>query len=381
MFLNVLSKQLKIGFRNKMNVFWTLMFPVILGTLFYIGFGSIFDSYASESIKTAVVFETEDEAVRSSITESLSSLESNGTKLLDITVKAEDESIKLLDDEEVNGIITVSEDGRLSLKAKTNGNQTSVQETIVTAYNQNRDLIEKVAADHPDRLQDVLAGVSDRVSYINGKDMAGDNKDPYVSYFYNLIVMTALFAALNSIRIGHNCQANMSAIGARTNASPMKRSVFQAGSLVAAYIVQTLIIFVALAYLLFGLKIRFGGNTLLIFATTALASLLGVALGFFVGNIGSFALSKKESIITAITLGCCALSGLMIGDIKMDIEKSVPIINRINPAAVMSDAYVNLNIFGPGRRYLVCIAYMAVLSAVFIILGLALGRRNSYDSI
>ncbi|MCR5149077.1 MAG: ABC transporter permease [Eubacterium sp.] len=381
MFSNVFSKQLKIGIRNKSNVFWTLMFPIVLGTLFYIAFGSLFKSFVSEPIKTAVIYETADEDIKSQITDFLSNLETNGKKMLDIEVMDLEKAEKLLDDEDVNGIITVTDNGRLLLKAKTNGNQTSVQESIVTAYNQSADLVEKVAAEHPDKLPEVLASISERANYIDQKDMAGENKDPYVAYFYNLMVMTALFGSMNSLRIGNNCQANMSAIGARTNASPLKRSIFQLGGFLAAYIVQTVIVFIGLAYLIFGLRIKFGGDTILIFVTTAIGSLLGIALGFFVGNLGSMAVSKKESILVAITLGSCALSGLMIGDIKVDIEEKAPIINRINPAAIMGDAYYNLNIFGPDKRFYECLIIMTAVSIALIVAGLFLGRRNSYDSI
>ena len=197
----------------------------VLGTLFYIAFGSIFKNYASEPIKTAVVYEMENKEGRNQIMDFLTNLETDGRKLLDIEVMDMEKAEKLLDDEDVNGIIIIKDDGKLLLKAKTNGNQTSVQESIVTAYNQSVDLIEKVEEEHPEKLMDVLANVSERVTYINQKDMAGDNKDPYVAYFYNLMVMTALFGSMNSLRIGNNCQANMSALGARTNASPLKRSV------------------------------------------------------------------------------------------------------------------------------------------------------------
>ena len=57
MFLNILCKKLKICVNNKQNIFWTLMFPIILGTLFTIAFGGIFETYKFEEIKTAVVFE------------------------------------------------------------------------------------------------------------------------------------------------------------------------------------------------------------------------------------------------------------------------------------------------------------------------------------
>lgn len=382
MFLNVFKNQLKMGFRNKSNVFWTLMFPIILGTLFKITFGNIYNEYKSEAIKTAVVFETDNEDVMSTTKAYLEGLEMDGHKMLDISYMDYDSAVALLkDDEQVNGIISVKDDGRLALDISSNGVLSTIQETITTIYNQNVGLIEKVAAEHPENLPQVINNISERAEYINAHNLAGDNKDPFISYFYNLIAMTALFAALNSVRIGNNCQANMSSLGARTNASPVSRMTIQAAGFFAAYIVQTAIIFVGLTYMLFGIKINFGGDIPLIYFTTALASFLGIALGFAVGNLGNFAIEKKESILVGITLTGCALSGLMYGDMKVIITEKAPIINKINPAAVISDSYYCLNMFGAGSRYFMTLIYMLILSAVLIALGLFMGRRNHYDSI
>ena len=382
MFSNVFKAQLKMGFRNKSNVFWTLMFPIILGTLFKITFGNIYNEYKAEAIKTAVVFETENESVKTNTKTYLEGLEMDGHKMLDISYMDYDSAVALLkDDEQVNGIISVKDDGRLALDISSNGVLSTIQETITTIYNQNVGLIEKVAAEHPENLPQVIKNISERAEYINAHNLAGDNKDPFVSYFYNLIAMTALFAALNSVRIGNNCQANMSSLGARTNASPVSRMTIQAAGFFAAYIVQTAIIFVGLTYMLFGIKINFGGDIPLIYFTTALASFLGIALGFAVGNLGSFAIEKKESILVGITLTGCALSGLMYGDMKVIITEKAPIINKINPAAVISDSYYCLNMFGAGSRYFMTLIYMLILSAILIALGLFMGRRNHYDSI
>ena len=173
----------------------------------------------------------------------------------------------------------------------------------------------------------------------------------------------------------------MSSLGARTNASPVSRMTIQVAGFFAAYIVQTAIIFVGLTYMLFGIKINFGGDIPLIYFTTALATFLGIALGFAIGNLGSFAIEKKESILVGITLTGCALSGLMYGDMKVIITEKAPIVNKINPAAVISDSYYCLNMFGAGSRYFMTLIYMLILSAVLIALGLFMGRRNHYDSI
>ena len=382
MFLNILCKKLKICLNNKQNIFWTLMFPIILGTLFTIAFGGIFETYKFEEIKTAVVFDTDDAQVIENAKNVLEGISNDGKKLLDIQYMEYDEAEALLKDgERVNGIIRVKEDGKLTLDIISNGNESTIQQSIVTGYNQNVTMIEKVAKEHPEKLGEVIKGISKSTSYVIPKSLGGDNKDPFISYFYNLLAMTTLFASMHSLRIGNNTQANMSKVGARANASPVRRMSFQIAGFIASYLVSFAVVEIGLTFLLFVLKVEFGGDILMIYLTSALAALLGVALGFFVGNLGSFSLEKKESILVAITLTGCALSGLMYGDMKIIIAEKAPIINKINPAAVISDSYYALNMFGAGSRYFETVIYMVVLSLVLTIGGLLLGRKVSYDSI
>ena len=382
MFLNILCKKLKICINNKQNVFWTLMFPIILGTLFTVAFGGIFESYKFEEIKTAVVFDTDNTQVIENAKTVLENISNDGRKLLDIQYLGYDEAEALLKDgEKVNGIIRVKEDGKLALDIISNGNASTIQQSIVTGYNQNVTMIEKVASEHPEKLSEVLKGVSESTSYVLPKSLGGDNKDPFISYFYNLLAMTTLFAAMHSLRIGNNTQANMSKVGARANASPVRRMSFQIAGFIASFLVSLALVEIGLTFMIFVLKVEFGGDILMIYLTSGIATLLGVSLGFFIGNLGSFSLDKKESILVAITLTGCALSGLMYGDMKIIITEKAPIINKINPAAVISDSYYALNMFGAGNRYFETVIYMVGLSLVLTIGGLLLGRKVSYDSI
>ena len=382
MFLNILCKKLKICVNNKQNIFWTLMFPIILGTLFTIAFGGIFESYKFEQVKTAVVFDTDDEQVIENAKTFLEGISNDGKKLLDIQYMEYDEAEALLKDgEKVNGIIRVKEDGKLTLDIISNGNESTIQQSIVTGYNQNVTMIEKVAKEHPEKLGEVIKGISKSTSYVIPKSLGGDNKDPFISYFYNLLAMTTLFASMHSLRIGNNTQANMSKVGARANASPVRRMSFQIAGFIASYLVSLAVVEIGLTVMIFVLKVEFGGDMLMIYLTSALATLLGVSLGFFVGNLGSFSLDKKEGILVGITLLGCALSGLMYGDMKIIIAEKAPIINKINPTAVISDSYYALNMLGVGSRYFETVMYMVGLSLVLTIGGLLLGRKVSYDSI
>ncbi|MBR6476454.1 MAG: ABC transporter permease [Lachnospiraceae bacterium] len=382
MFLNILCKKLKICINNKQNIFWTLMFPIILGTLFTIAFGGIFETYKFEEIKTAVVFDTDDAQVIENAKTFLEGISNDGKKLLDIQYMEYDEAEALLKDgEKVNGIIRVKEDGKLTLDIVSNGVLSTIQQSIVTGYNQNVTMIEKVAKEHPENLYEVIKSVSESTSYVLPKSLGGDNKDPFISYFYNLLAMTTLFASMHSLRIGNNTQANMSKVGARANASPVRRMSFQIAGFIASFLVSLAVVEIGLTVMIFVLKVEFGGDILMIYLTSALATLLGVSLGFFVGNLGSFSLDKKEGILVGITLLGCALSGLMYGDMKIIIAEKAPIINKINPTAVISDSYYALNMLGVGSRYFETVMYMVGLSLVLTIGGLLLGRKVSYDSI
>ena len=129
------------------------------------------------------------------------------------------------------------------------------------------------------------------------------------------------------------------------------------------------------------LGINFGGNAGMILLTTTIGNLMGLSLGYMVSHIGHFSYKKKDTILTIITLGGGAISGLYAIQLKAVVEAKAPIINRINPMSVITDAFYSLNIFGTGDRYLRAILTMIGLSVIFFIVGVLLGRRNQYESL
>ena len=63
------------------------------------------------------------------------------------------------------------------------------------------------------------------------------------------------------------------------------------------------------------------------------------------------------------------------------VEKHAPIINRINPAALISDAFYCINVYNDTARYYRNLVTLAVMSAAFVMASFLLIRRNRYDSI
>ena len=78
----------------------------------------------------------------------------------------------------------------------------------------------------------------------------------------------------------------------------------------------------------------------------------------------------------ASTLLMCFLAGLMVGNMKYFIETNAPVINKINPAAVISDSFYSLCVFGDVKMYARCILTLVVMSVVFFGISVVCIRRD-----
>ena len=62
-------------------------------------------------------------------------------------------------------------------------------------------------------------------------------------------------------------------------------------------------------------------------------------------------------------------------------QKNMPVINRINPAARISDAFDCINVYDDMSRYYRNLFTLAVMSIILVTASFLLIRRESYDSI
>ena len=129
------------------------------------------------------------------------------------------------------------------------------------------------------------------------------------------------------------------------------------------------------------LDIDLGNNYLAILATNFMGSLIGICLGLMIGCIGKLTFSAKIGICTSTTLLTGFLSGLMFGNMKDVIEQNAPILNRINPAAVLSDAYYCISVYNDTLRYQRCMITLLIMSVLFLGIAFLGVRRERYDSI
>ena len=311
----------------------------------------------------------------------------DGTHMIDRKeVGSMEEAEQLLKDGEINGIIVVSSLTDISLKVYDNGTSESILISVISTYKRQMDMVIAVMNDDElsaeyDSMDSVLDEKLSNIDFVKASGVAGDNKDPFVAYFYNLIAMICLMGSMAELSTVVHNQANQSTEGMRIDVSPVNKTVYELTQYVAITFTQIIILLIALTYYMFVLKIHFGGDIGMIYLTTTVSSVLGTSLGFMIGHIGTAKEDFKSMILLVITVGGGFMSGLMYPDMKAIIEEKFPLFNRINPSAVLTDAFLSLNLYGVGARYYRSMAYVAILTVVFMTVGIVFSRRKQYASL
>ena len=109
-------------------------------------------------------------------------------------------------------------------------------------------------------------------------------------------------------------------------------------------------------------------------------SLIGVSMGMFIGSFGKMQ-EGVRSLMLGISMVSSFLAGLMNGNMKDIVEKSVPFVNRINPASLISDAFYCINVYDDMTRYYRNLITLAVMCVVLVMASFFMVRRERYDSI
>lgn len=377
MFFHIYKYRLKGLVRNWQGLFWTLAFPMILGTLFFVTFGNFMDREEKlEAIPAAAVMETQDSYFK----ELLDELSKPGNnQIMNIQYTDGDKAEKLLSDGKIDGIFYVSDTVELMVK-KTGINQ-SILSSILDSYLQVENMIQKSMKENPASAQLILKSLNEDVILNKEITLSSGNLDSMMQYFYALLAMASLYGCFLGLYNAGYIQANLTTLAARKMTSPVHRMTMIMGDFAAAVTVHFCSLLILMGYLRFVLGVDFGNKILPILLLTLIGTLMGVSMGFFAGCVGRTSLSIKTGIMIAVNMFLCFFSGLFINTIKNDVEQVFPILNRINPAVVLSDAFYALDIYDNYDRYLKNIIILLAFAAAFCIGGFLLARRKKYASL
>lgn len=378
--------------RERTTMFWGFVFPLILCTLFYVTFGDIDQSL--ECINTAAVVRSETAGAKAFQT-FLEAMEDSGEDLFAVEWMEEKKAKEKLKDGKISGIFYVDTEPELFVAGS--GIEESVLQAVLESYMGRYQMVQDVLKEKPEKLsalfgqadaEAVYSEISKKMStetmheeYVTETSLGGKKTDGMIQYFFSLIGMTCMFGCFLGFDSVVTLQANISPVGARRCVGAVKKFRLLMIDFVIICIVNFAETIVLFGYMAKVLKLDLGNEWGKNFLIAFLGCLVGVALGILVGSIGKWKESTKVGIMLCVSLGSSFLSGLMISGIKGLIEENCPIINRINPASLISDAFYSVAIYQDGTRYFRDVVTMAVLAVVFLAGSFLMVRRVRYDSI
>lgn len=353
MFTHNLKYFYKILTKNKGLIFWTFIFPLILGTFFYMAFKDIENNETFKPFSIAVV-NNNDYVLKNALL--------NSKDIFDNVYNTDiGNARKLLQDKKITGIIDMTT-GKPEVYVNTSG----INETILKFFID--ELTTKQAIDFNTFNNKIINISNDNLSYT-------------MIEFYTLIAMTALYGGSLSIYIINKILPNMSSMGKRISVSPVKKKTFIISGSLASLIVLLISLTTLFLYTIFILHVDYGNHLLLVLLLALLGSISGISLGLFIGTIFKFNENTKSGILIALTMFLSFLSGMMGITMKYVIDKNIPILNIINPANMITDGLYSLYYYDTFNRYTFDILSLIVFSVFLVLISSVVLRRQKYDSI
>lgn len=377
MFRHVLKYGLMSLLRTREIVFWTLAFPFALTTFMYLAFGNLFETTEQfHVIPAAVVQEGENEV----FTQMLQMVSAEGEdQLLEIHETTREKAEEMLLAGEVKGILTVGEKPALQV-AESEMEQTLLQ-MILDQFVQYQKTITDVAQIHPEKIMQVVAALTSQSEYVEEKKSTEGNQDNIINFFYAVLAMVCLFASFAGCDRILKIQANVSALGQRRNMIPVHKLKSILADFAACEIVQYSIVILLLVYMKFVLRLELGDDLPQILILLFLGTSYGIMIGIFVGSLPRLGEGGKMGVLVSVSLALSAMSDLMISGIKDSIEHSLPFINDINPAALITDSFYALNIYETDERFWGNMISLGAGAVVLTLISYFMVRRSRYASI
>ncbi len=318
--------------------------------------------------------------------------EENEDRIFNTRYVSDDVAKDLLENSEIVGYLKIQENVP-QVVVKTSGISQTVFKYITEEITQTSEIVKNKAEyninkeiatgnfniDYEKIYKDALELVQD--NEVNIKDISSSNLSYTMIEFYTLIAMACLYGGILQMTAINQNLANMGSVGKRVGVSPVSKIKLVLSSTIASYIIQLIGVAILFVYTIFVLKVNYGENLALIILLAMVGSLAGLSIGLIIGTVLKVNENTKTGIIISITMLGCFLSGMMGITMKYIIDKNIPILNKINPASMITDGFYSLYYYDTLDRYWFNISSLLIFSVIMILVSYFSLRRQKYDSI
>ncbi len=391
MFIHNLKYTIKTLFKNKILIFWTFAFPIILGIFFNMAFSNIEKDEVLKVFDIAVVNNEQFEH-QSIYKEAIDELSKGKDKLFNVQYVAKEKADSLLDDSDIEGYI-VFENNKPQVVVKENGTYQTMLKFVVNEITQNKIMVTNLSEQAIRRQMekgningDTAKIVSDILNKIQNQqvkmtDISSSNLSYMQIEYYTLIAMACMYGGMLGLTAINTCLANMSSKGKRISVSPNRKSTVVLSAAMGSYFVSLVGLAILMLFLKFVLQVDFGDNLLLVLLLATVGNLAGISLGILIASVFRVSEGAKTGITIAVTMFLSVLSGMMGVTLKYVIDKNAPIVNLVNPNNLITDGFYSLYYYNTLDRYFRDVCYLLVFVAICLIISFVSLRREKYDSI
>jgi ABC-type multidrug transport system, permease component len=378
---------LRIILKNKQLIFWSILWPIILGTMFYFAFSDI-EKKDKLNIFDIAIVENEKFNEETILKETLKELSDKKSNNYFFNIKYTDlkNSKTLLSDKKIEGYIIVGEKTKIVVKEE--GINQTVLKTVIDEIYEYETLVKRLIENEYSKAQNtnistlytsILKKINSEKENFNDKSQS--NMNYMMIEFYSLVAMTCLFGSLLTSTVIGNYLANINKKGARITLSKANHLKIILSGLLASFVIQLICIAALLLYTHYLLNVDFGNKTTLVILLSVVGSVAGLALGVLLGTISFKNENTRTAVICSITMFGSFLAGMMGITTKYVVDKNIPLLNKINPVNMITDGFYALYYYEYNDKFYFNVASLLIFSFILLFISYLLLRRKKYDSI
>jgi len=332
------------------GMFWTVAYPIILSSLFFVIFSSINVRGADTAIDTGIAETNPNRGVLSFI---------QTLNVIPMEREKADEALR-------TGSIQAFIEDDLSLRVYKKGISQTIVKSIAEQIKQTNALGVPV--------NPVLYGKT----FIESKN---ERNNSMTILFYSLLAMVSVYSMFGSLSIPERIQANISKLAVRMSAAPIKRFNLYLTGILFFIFFNLASNFLYIGFVMLVLKINLITDFIAAVPLLLYANLFGAAFGVCIGSFPKLTETTKVMLCVFSSLFLAFLSGMMSVNVKIALDASFPIIGKINPLSLFTDTLYDINIL---QIYDTVPLFFTVYSGfIFLFLAVAFfnAREVQYDSL
>lgn len=387
MFKHIYLYQLKAQIRKRESIFWLLMFPIILVTLFHFMLSDIMSGENFEKIPIAIVRsdELKQDIIFTGVLEDVSEFDNEYKEdvLFSATYTNMEEAKLLLNENKVSGYIY--HDGLLHMVVKDNGYEQTIIKAFLDLFIQRQSsfatIFSNMEITDKEKIDELLLLSNEEKSFLNEIQINNQEPNLTVIYFYTALAMSCLYGAMAGSENVIQIQADLSPMAAKMNVVPLPKLKAFLAYIAASATIQFFNILVLLFYCIFILGVNFGKDYSYLILTCGVGILTGITMGTFISAVIKRSEGVKTGIIVGFTMLCSFFAGMMNISMKYFMQENYPILDKLNPASLITDTFYALYYYDTYERFWLNISILVIMSLILLTATIIVLRRHRYEAI